>query len=231
MSGSHRKPLPGHLVPLMRAGLVATAAAVMVTGTPVLASAAPNARHTTAHAVSIDTTSAISTASPLHPRDFQVAFEIHQYGDQIGAGADNRALASSRSCDGWQHCSSAALSFQIITMGGSHPKLHAGNVSKASNNHCAACETFAGAYQFVLDTPRPVTLSPDALRRLGQIEADLRTAARDQPPQRLKAVADNLAEQVVVILGEASAAASADRAAPTPDVTLTRTIDGLPASS
>uniref|UniRef100_UPI0006893F85 hypothetical protein n=1 Tax=Kitasatospora sp. MBT63 TaxID=1444768 RepID=UPI0006893F85 len=199
------------------------------------ASAAPGTART-GSAGRGDTASAISTASPVRPHDFQVAFEVRQYGDLVGAGADNRALASSRFCDGNLHCSSTALSFQIITMGGDHSRLHTTNVSKASNNHCTGCQTLAGAYQFVLDTPEPITLGPDTLRRLRDVETALR-AARNQSPQTLKATVDGLVQQVITILDEAAAAQPASpalkaAAAPArPKVTLNRTLDGWPGAN
>ncbi|MFJ1704662.1 hypothetical protein [Kitasatospora sp. NPDC088346] len=238
MSEPHRKAPARRLPPLLRAGLLTTtAAAVLVAGTPMAASAAVRAdRPRSAPAVTVHTTSAISTASPIRTRDFQVAFDVRQFGDLVGAGADNRAIASSRFCDGSLHCSSVALSFQIVTMGGDHRHLHTDNVSRATNNHCTGCQTLAGAYQFVLDTPEPIALGPETLRRLGEVEAALR-AARNQSPQTLRATVDGLVSQVVTILGDAAAAHAAApvrTAVAVPartGVTLNRTLDGWPAGS
>jgi hypothetical protein len=188
--------------------------------------------------VHVATDTALSNANRLHTRDFKASFAIHEYGDTIGVGVANRAYASSSGCTGRDHCRSVALSFQIVTMGGSHLHLDASNVGRAVNNHCTGCETMAGAYQFVVDTPQPMKLTSGDRAKLREIERELRALrATTDSPAVLKQKADALAARVVTVLKSAAARAPR-KAAPTragfftaptsPKVTVRTLMDGWP---
>jgi hypothetical protein len=147
-------------------------------------------------------------ANRAHPDQFKDTFAIHQLGAVVAAHVDNRAIAASAGCKPHDPCRSVALSFQIVTLAGSHVRLIASNIGRAVNYECPGCQTFAGAYQFIVSTPRPFTLSPDVKSKLDAIEGqldDLRDSQNSIADIRERA--DSLADQVKAILNDAAAAA------------------------
>ncbi|MEV8092742.1 hypothetical protein [Kitasatospora sp. NPDC085879] len=231
MNRSHRRISPRHLGRLFRSGplVPAAAAAVLLVG--------PAAGTADASQVRWEQTHAVSVATPVRTHDTDVAFEIRQFGWTAGVSADNRAVATARYCTAEQHCRSVALSFQIVTTGGSQVKVDADNSSKATTTHCTGCEAVAGAYQFVINTPQPVRLGQDALRRLSAVEKTVRWAARNQDPAQLKATVDGKVAEITEILQNAVAAQPAAPPdslprglAARPGVTVHRMLDGWPGS-
>ncbi|MEV7179392.1 hypothetical protein [Kitasatospora sp. NPDC093679] len=229
MNRSHRSTPTRRLGRLLRSGplVPAVAAAVLLVG--------PAAATADAGQVRYERTNAVSVASPVHTRDTDVAFEIRQFGRTVGVDVDNRAIATARYCSEGQHCRAVALSFQIVTTGGSNVHVAADNNSKATTVHCAGCQAVAGAYQFVINTPQPVRLGQDALRELAAVEKAVRSAARTQDPAQLKATVDAKVAEITDILQAAVAAQPAAPAAPSnrslaerPGVTVHRMLDGWP---
>lgn len=147
--------------------------------------------------------------SNAHDRtSFQDSFTIHQYGDVFAASVRNDATAESVACSPNAPCRSVALSFQIITMAGSDIHLNAVNLSNATNQHCAGCQTMAGAYQFVVDTPRAFKLSAADEAKLAGIHRQLDALSNAKLPiDEVQSKADALAVQVAAILKSAAAAA------------------------
>ncbi|MCD0481100.1 hypothetical protein LO771_01405 [Streptacidiphilus sp. ASG 303] len=223
---------------LLNLGVYATAGlAAIAVGVPAMASTdAPSPAGHIGTEVHVDTDLAISTASPLRTRDIATNLTIREYGDTVGAGAVNKALASSRACVEDEHCASLAVSFQIITMGGSHLHLLARNVSRATNSHCDGCQSAAGAYQFIVDTPDVFRMGAGTRRELARIQDALRLLEDSgASPATLHRRADQLAARVVAILQDAVAHVPQHRArtrpgyAPAPhkpSVTLHRLTDG-----
>jgi hypothetical protein len=237
----HRKPRPHRAQQVLRVGLLATAGlAAVATAAPAVAATGPApSSGLNMPEVHIQTDGAISNANRVHTRDFKSSFTIHEYGDTIGAGITNQALASATGCTGSEHCRSVALSFQIVTMGGSHLHLNARNVSRATNNHCTGCETMAGAYQFIVDTPQAMHLTSADRAALGRIQRELQALrGTTASPAVLKQQADALAARVVAVLKSAAARTPA-KAAPTragffssptsPKITVHSLMDGWPA--
>lgn len=138
---------------------------------------------------------------------FKDSFTIHQYGQVNAAYLRNEATAQSVACSPDAPCRSVSLSFQIITMAGTDIHLDAVNLSNAANVHCAGCQTVAGAYQFVVDTPGAFKLSAAAQKQLAAIHQQL-NALRDSnlSVADVRAKADALAAQVAAILKNAAAA-------------------------
>ncbi|MEK0099249.1 hypothetical protein WDA79_12270, partial [Streptomyces sp. A475] len=86
--------------------------------------------------------------------------------------------------------------------------LNASNTSKAINDHCAGCETFAGAYQFIVSTPYRFTLTSSTRNRLAAYEGRLAALERSREPiDVVKSRSDALAAEVVSLLQQAVAAA------------------------
>ncbi|AXI79455.1 hypothetical protein [Peterkaempfera bronchialis] len=239
---NHRKPRQQRAQQALRIGLIATAGlAAVASAAPAQAASGPAPAAPfglTMPEVHIQADSAISNAHRAHTRDFKASFAIHEYGDTIGAGIANQALASSSGCTGSEHCRSVALSFQIVTMGGSHLNLNAKNVSRAANNQCTGCETMAGAYQFIVDTPQAMHLNSADRAKLTEIQRELYALrGTTDSPAALQQKADALAARVVTVLKSAAAQAPA-KAAPTrsgffasptsPKVTVHSLMDGWP---
>jgi hypothetical protein len=191
------------------AGIAATAVpAQAATGLP---------QHT---AVASDHT--VSRADFRHHTQTRDSFTVRQFGTVDAATVRNQADAVGVGCSVDDHCRSVALSFQIVTMAGEHTRLN------AVNEHCNGCQTLAGAYQFVVSTPRPLTLDQQTLRRLDDIHRRLDVLTRSAlPAADLRTRADALAAEVNTVLHDA--VANAPKGAEQPTVTLHRHLDGWPA--
>ena len=139
---------------------------------------------------------------------FKDSFTIHQYGQVNAAYARNVATAQSVACSPDAPCRSVSLSFQIITMAGTDIHIDAVNLSNANNVHCAGCQTVAGAYQFVVDTPGAFKLSTSAEKQLAAIHQQLNALrGSNLSVADVRAKADALAVQVASILKNAAATA------------------------
>jgi hypothetical protein len=137
---------------------------------------------------------------------FKDSFTIHQFGDVLAASVRNDATAESVACSPDSPCRAVSLSFQIITMAGENVHLNAVNLTNATNQHCAGCQTVAGAYQFVVSTPRPFTLSAAAQAKLATIHRELDALSNaGLSATAVQAKADALATQVASILENAAA--------------------------
>lgn len=158
-------------------------------------------------AIADNETFALSNAHS--PSTFRDSFTIHQYGDVIAGSVRNEATAESAGCSAAAPCRAVSLSFQIITMAGSNIHLNAVNLGNATNEHCAGCQTVAGAYQFVVDTPVAFSLSPSAEAQLAAIHSELNALSNSGlSAADVQSKADALALQVSAILKSAAADAA-----------------------
>lgn len=224
---SHRKPRTGTVSrTAMRLGMLTTVCLTgLATVTP--AGAATGSRITSGVGIAVD--EARSLANPRHRVDHDEEFTIHQLGTVVGAGVRNRAIARSVGCSIDAPCRSIALSFQVVTTNGV-AGLNASNTSKAINDHCEGCETFAGAYQFIVSTPYRFTLSSSTRNKLAGYEGRLAALERSREPIGVvKSHSDALAAEVVNLLQQAVAAAPRGETVNSlglrPTVTLRRHID------
>jgi len=220
----HRKPRTQSVFTqrAVRVGLFAAGAAGLATAVPAqAATGAP--QHS---AVASDQT--FSRADFRHHTQARDSFTVRQFGTVNAATARNQANAVGVGCSVDDHCRSVALSFQIVTMAGEHTHLNAINRGDAVNNHCDGCQTLAGAYQFVVSTPRPLTLDAETQGRLSDIHQRLDALTRSTlPAADLKTRADALAAEVNTVLRDA--VANAPKGEEQPTVTLHRNLDGWPA--
>jgi hypothetical protein len=203
---THRKPHTGTAGrKAVRLGMMTTVGLVaFATASP--AGAASGSRIPRDVAVAVD--EAHTLANRAHRVQYDEEFSIHQYGPLVAAAAHNRAVAASVGCSPDRPCRSIALSFQIVTTSGVDlRRINATNISRAENQHCGGCQTFAGAYQFVVATPRPLILSGRDRDRLADIR--LRLAALKNcgdPTTEIERRADALAAEVRAVLDQAAAA-------------------------
>ena len=220
---SHRKARPVSNPLTRRAlGIGLFAAGVAGAATAVPAQAASGVTH--AAVVSDHVFSHVDRAHHTQARD---SFTVRQFGTVNAAGVRNQANAVSAGCSADDACRSVALSFQIVTVAGEHTHLRAVNLSDAANKECTGCQTLAGAYQFVVSTPRPLTLDAEAQRKLADIHTRLDALTRSSlSAADLKKQADGLAAEVNVVLKDA--VAGAPKGDGQPDVTLHRHLDGWP---
>lgn len=207
---NHRKPRPkSSFRAAVGIGIAATAGLAVAAGT---SSAGASPLSSRIHRnVAVDM--ALSRADRAHRSDFDESFRIHEFGPSVAVTANNRATAVSAGCSVDSPCRSVALSYQIVTTAGRNARLiNASNTSRGVNDHCPACETFSGAYQFIVATPRGFSLSRAARDRLDSLsrQVDALEASR-LPIARITQEADDLARQVKAILD--SEAARAPRAA------------------
>ncbi|MEW2315766.1 hypothetical protein [Streptomyces bauhiniae] len=199
----HRKPSTSTVArAAVNIGVAAGAGLAMTTAT---ASATTGPSGGAAIAVDL----AHSRADRTHVHDFDETFRVHEYGPSVAVTADNRATAESVGCSPLSPCRSVALSFQIVTTSGRNARLvRATNIGRAANEHCPSCQTFAGAYQFVVATPRAFTLGAGARRELaalGRRAAELRSSTL--PVSRVQARADAISREVKAVLDREAARA------------------------
>ncbi|MEU6217782.1 hypothetical protein ABZ845_09715 [Streptomyces sp. NPDC047022] len=220
----HRKPRAQSAFTqrAVRVGLFAAGAAGIAGAVPAQA-ATGLPQHS---AIAVDQT--FSRADFVHHTQARDSFTVRQFGTVNAATARNQANAVGVGCSVDDHCRSVALSFQIVTMAGEHTHLNAINRGDAVNEHCDGCQTLAGAYQFVVSTPRPFTLDKGSQQKLADIHRRLDALTRSTlPATDLKTRADALAAEVNKVL--ADAVAKAPKGAERPTVTLHRHLDGWPA--
>ncbi|MFG2824450.1 hypothetical protein ACGFX4_34100 [Kitasatospora sp. NPDC048365] len=174
---------------------------------------------------------ATTHANRVHPDQYKDSFTVHELGTVFSVGANNRATAVSAGCSTQHPCRSIALSFQIVTMAGDNVRLNATNLGRAVNEQCPGCQTLAGAYQFVVSTAQPFTLSPEARNQLAAIHRRLDALdTSNDPISVVKERADDLAAQVKALLDrEALSAPRGGATAPLaksgPSVTMHRHYD------
>ncbi|MFF9058898.1 hypothetical protein ACIRPQ_08095 [Streptomyces sp. NPDC101213] len=195
---NHRKPRTGTVTKkALGLSMVATAGLAMTT-TVASATTGPGISHGAAIAVDM----AHSRADRTHVNQFDESFEIHEFGPSAAVTANNRAMAESVGCSLDAPCRSIALSFQIVTASGRYARLiNATNISRAANGHCPSCQTFSGAYQFVVATPRAMSLSRAARGELGSIQSQVGLLRRSGLTiAQVKRRADELAAQVKDVL-------------------------------
>ncbi|MDX3236425.1 hypothetical protein PV392_12170 [Streptomyces sp. ME03-5709C] len=206
---THRKPRTSTVGrKAVRLGMLTTAGLVaLATAAP--AGAASGSRIPRSAGAAVD--EAHTLANRAHPVQYDEEFSIHRFGPLVAAAAHNRAVAASVGCSLSRPCRSIALSYQIVTTSGVDlRRINATNISRAVNEHCAGCQTFAGAYQFIVSTPRPLTLSARDRNRLADIRrrvAELRRCG--DPVAEIERRADALAAEVRDVLDRAAAAVPA----------------------
>ena len=209
MNLTHRHraaPRSGPARRAMRLGLLATAGLTVLAGTATAQAA--TGPGSSGHGVAVADDLVNTLASPGHRSQFQDSFTVHQYGDLYAASLRNQAEAQSWACSAASPCRSVALSFQIVTMAGEDIHLNAQNVSHAANHDCAGCQTLSGAWQFIVSTPEPFTLSASAQSQLAAVHRSLDALGRSTAPvSTVQQQADALASQVTAILRSAAASA------------------------
>jgi hypothetical protein len=197
---------------MFRFGIVATAAlgAVAAVAGAAQAVAFTDGYSSDSGGIAIANNEAFAQSNAGDQATFKDSFTIHQYGAVYSANVRNDATAESVSCSPDAPCRAVSLSFQIITMAGTSIDLNAVNLSNADNVHCAGCQTVAGAYQFVVDTPTAFTLSPAAEAQLAAIHGRLDALSNSKLSiADVQTQADALAVQVAAILKTAAASAPA----------------------
>ncbi|MDF3298672.1 hypothetical protein [Streptomyces tropicalis] len=202
---NHRKPRTSTVARTAVSISMAAGAGLVMTTTMASAATGPGISHDVATAVDL----AHSRADRVHLSQFDETFRIHEYGPSIAVTANNRATAESVGCSPLAPCRSVALSFQIVTTSGRNARLiNATNIGRSVNEHCPECQTFAGAYQFVVATPRAFTLGGSArseLAGLARRAAALRSSTL--PVSRIRQSADDIARQIKAVLDREAARA------------------------
>ncbi|MEU1307554.1 hypothetical protein ABZ419_01420 [Streptomyces cinnamoneus] len=202
---------------LLRLGLLAAGVATAATAGPAQAS----------EGVAVTFDSVRTTANHRHHTEYRDSFHVHQLGTVAAARLTNRANAASSGCTADDACRSVALSFQIVTLAGKNVRLDTVNKGRALNDHCTGCQTLAGAYQFVVSTPRATRLTDAAQRRLADIHRRLDALGGSRlPAAELKKKADALAAEVTALLARPD---STTTAGTRPAVRVHRQLDGWPA--
>jgi putative peptide zinc metalloprotease protein len=119
-----------------------------------------------------------NTAIAINTKDgselFKLAFAIrHVMSDVVDQ--DNAAVAYA-SCTS---CETTAIAIEIVLVEGSPSTVSPTNVAIAENVQCNLCDTFAAAYQFVIQTSGPVHFTEDGLRELHAIRQEIASWGKD----------------------------------------------------
>ena len=195
---------------IFRFGLLTTAAlgAVATAAGAAQAVSLGNGFATDSSGIAVANESTLALSNPHDQSAFKDSFTIDQFGGVFAATVRNEATAESVSCSADSPCRAVSLSFQIVTMAGTDIHLNAVNLSNATNVHCDGCQTVAGAYQFVVDTPYAFKLSSAAEAQLAAIHKQLNALSDGKlSVADVQAKADALAVQVAAILKNAAATA------------------------
>ncbi|MFH8395431.1 hypothetical protein [Streptomyces sp. NPDC018036] len=210
---THRKPRSSAVSKTaVRLGMIATTG-MAVAATTTVASASSGGPHLFSSSTAVDM--AHTHADRMHVNQFDESFQIHQFGPLVAVTANNRAMAESAGCSLQAPCRSIALSYQIVTAAGRNARLiNATNISRSANDHCPGCETFSGAYQFVVATPQELALSRSARGQLARVHQEVAALRRSSLPiDSVRKRADELANEVKTILDREAASAPRGNAA------------------
>jgi hypothetical protein len=147
---------------IRRLALLLAAALASVT----FAAGVPAAAHADNSAIAINTTDGASV--------FKFAFAIRHI---VGPVVDetNTAVAYS-SCTS---CSTTAIAIEIVLVEGSPTTFAPVNQAIAVNYMCNLCNTFAAAYQFVIQSSGPVHFTHEGMRELRDIRREIRRLERE----------------------------------------------------
>jgi putative peptide zinc metalloprotease protein len=99
---------------------------------------------------------------------FEFAFAVrHVMGDVVDQQNAAVAYASCKSCQ------TTAIAIEIVLVEGSPHTFTPTNVAVAMNENCSLCDTFATAYQFVVQSSGPVHFTHEGLRELRAIRKEI----------------------------------------------------------
>jgi putative peptide zinc metalloprotease protein len=97
------------------------------------------------------------------------AFKITRVNDDV---ADEKNVAwAQASCE---RCRTAAVAFQVVLITGDAHTITPFNGAFAINELCTSCATYAGAFQYVVTTQRPVHFTEAGSEKIDQIKAELK---------------------------------------------------------
>jgi len=162
---------------------------------------APAAAHADNTAIAINTTNGSSV--------FKFAFAIRHVMGSI-VDETNAAVAYSSCTD----CRTTAIAIEIVLVEGNPTIFTPTNVAIAVNYQCTLCNTFAAAYQFVVQGTGPMHFTRDAMRELRSVRKAIR-ALEDQnlDPFQLQAALDPLIKRIQDVLATGLVTGSFDNGA------------------
>jgi putative peptide zinc metalloprotease protein len=141
-----------------------------------------------------------NTAIAINTKDgssvFKFAFAIRQVmGDVVD---ETNSAVSYASCT---DCSTTAIAIEIVLVAGSPSTFTPTNQAIAINYECNLCNTFAAAYQFVIQGTGPMHFTHDALTTMARIRKQIRELEdQNLSPFELRAALDPLIAQLKDVL-------------------------------
>jgi putative peptide zinc metalloprotease protein len=153
-----------------------------------LAVGAPASAHADNSAVAVNTKDGSSV--------FRFAFAIRRVMSDV-VDETNSAVSYASCTD----CSTTAIAIEIVLVAGSPSTFTPTNQAIAINYQCNLCNTFAAAYQFVIQGTGPMHFTNDALTTMARIRKQIREL-QDQnlDPFQLQAALDPLIAQLKDVL-------------------------------
>jgi putative peptide zinc metalloprotease protein len=153
-----------------------------------LAVGAPASAHADNSAIAVNTKDGSSV--------FRFAFAIHRVmGDVVD---ETNSAVSYASCS---DCTTTAIAIEIVLVDGSPSTFTPTNQAIAINYQCNLCNTFAAAYQFVIQGSGPMHFTHDALTTMADIRKRIRELEdKNLSPFDLQAALDPLIAQLKDVL-------------------------------
>ena len=141
-----------------------------------------------------------NTATAINTKDnslkFDLSFDIVRVVD--GVVDQTNAAVAYASCT---NCMSVAIAIQVVLVTTDVTSVAPVNVAVAVNQNCTSCQALASAFQFIMSTGGPVTLSHDGRKTLEDIRKQLdalRTSGL--PADQMLAQVQQLDAQIVQVV-------------------------------
>jgi hypothetical protein len=105
---------------------------------------------------------------------------------QTGGPSVQSSNIASAIATGCTACYPTAVAVQVVLVTGEAQYFLPANAAVAFNAGCIACGSFAYAWQYVVQTDRPVTLSPEAYRQIQILKQQIADTAASIVPDTLE---------------------------------------------
>lgn len=144
---------------------------------------------------------------------FRFAFAVHRV--MSGSVDETNAAVAFASCT---ECQTTAIAVQVVLVMGDIDEVTPTNLALAYNYGCVLCETYAGAFQFVISTDGPVHLTAEGNRTLAELRRRfLELRGADLTPEQLQTVVSSLISELAAVMQTELVPASAPQDPPAPE--------------
>lgn len=155
-----------------------------------------------------DNVAVVDNSDSASPRVTASTVTSDNYGPRVENG--NVAVARSHDCTG---CRTVAVAVQMLLVEGATTYFAPQNGAGAVNVRCVRCQTFAYAFQYVVDPGHPVQLSDAGQGQVTRIERQIASVARSSASfPEMRAQLDQLTSELAgVVSGDLQSAGRSTR--------------------